>query len=168
QHPHYIFRRFSRRHLLLKIGKGLHVEERHHVREEERVEPHRLIHAERLQRRLVEDRDRAHHHHAGSRGGSPEHWPLKARSARFALRVGRSEGHGHLETGGSPETIRAESYYSAEGVADQAHEALLDPIVAASRASQTGTYTFVCRSIRIGIGAWLATGQSPGRDARMG
>src|SRR5262245_50147370 len=51
---------------LLQVSEGLHEEQRRDVGEVEVVEPYRLVQAQRLQRRLVEDRE-------GSRQDGDDH-----------------------------------------------------------------------------------------------
>lgn len=57
-----ILGRLSLLHGLLEVGQGLDVEQRDDVHQEEGVQPHGLVHAQRLKRRLVVDGDWPHAH----------------------------------------------------------------------------------------------------------
>jgi hypothetical protein len=77
-------------YLFLEVSECLDVEERDDVDEEEGVQPDRLVHAQRLQRRLVEDRDRTHTHR---RIVSAAGYGYNCRSCP-ALSVGEEPVHG--------------------------------------------------------------------------
>lgn len=60
--PHDILGRAALRIFLLEVGERLHVEDWRDVRQEEVIEPHGLVHGERLKRGLVEEEDRTRRH----------------------------------------------------------------------------------------------------------